>query len=286
MNAQPNTKPHKAILKFNPLSSHERAKLFGAFLKGWLNVAGLSSETLAQKLHMDIDLLMDIFEGVLPVSMIDNQLIEDLSAILGVPPALLRLVLGDVCFYPDELATDDLLYKLLREGDITPWFDSSQSSSSIEEALTGFQPEVLFDEAMFSDVIPSSQEDETQNQYRSSSDELRWLVIRAMEEEYHRQKSHIKSSISYLEKAQSYEVTRNNIAVTQAIEEIEQPFINEILEDIKNEAELYERIIGIYNMLIHGMDQQICLMARKEAIYRQKQKRQHLMKRFNFTYQP
>lgn len=283
MSTQSNKTPHKGILKINLLSSHERAKLFGAFLKGWLSISGLSTATLAQKLSMDIDLLMDILEGILPVSMIDDQLIDDLSDILAVSPALFKIILGDVRIYPDEIASDDLLYKLLREGDIAPWFDSSQSLSDIEESLTSFWPEMLLDEAMFSDVVPAEQEDETQGQCASSLDELRSLVVKSLESEQHRRIACIKSSILYLKTERPHEVSKIDVALSQLIEELEKPHINDILENVKNETELHEEFIKIYNVLFDNIEQEMRLVAKKEAMYRQKQQRQSFIKQYNFT---
>jgi hypothetical protein len=75
-------------------SEEKRARALGLFLGECLQHIGLSREEFAGALAMEQELAEAILDGVLPVSELDDDLLQQISLVIGCNLELLRTILA------------------------------------------------------------------------------------------------------------------------------------------------------------------------------------------------
>ena len=83
----------KALRNRSPSPENTHAKALGLFLAECIKHTCLSRKEFADALNMEQELAEAILDGVLPVSELDDDLIQQMSSVAGCSPELLRAFL-------------------------------------------------------------------------------------------------------------------------------------------------------------------------------------------------
>lgn len=71
-----------------------KEKLFGLFLQRYLLRLGLTKDDLACECYMPDEFVDSLLEGEIPIELIDDELLDDISTTLDVPADVFRIILG------------------------------------------------------------------------------------------------------------------------------------------------------------------------------------------------